>query len=113
MIGITAYRLMTTLSLYVKNLAIFLLLCSAIPVSGQKEAALHYPELVRKFYAARPAGLFWFNQDSNCLRPRTIPIPHPVPVLVVYLTAEPDARGGIIWYKDPYHLLVDNRRRSR
>jgi murein L,D-transpeptidase YcbB/YkuD len=46
---------------------------------------------------------------AQCLRdqePRQVTLSKPVPVLVVYITAEPQEDGQLIWYKDIYHLLA-------
>lgn len=46
---------------------------------------------------------------TQCLKdqqPRQLTLNESVPVLVVYITAEPQADGQLIWYKDIYHLLA-------
>jgi murein L,D-transpeptidase YcbB/YkuD len=46
---------------------------------------------------------------TQCLKdqePRQVTILEPVPVLVVYITAEPQEDGQLTWYKDIYHLLA-------
>ncbi|HTR29581.1 MAG TPA: L,D-transpeptidase family protein [Puia sp.] len=45
---------------------------------------------------------------SECRRdqhPKSIPLEHSVPVLVVYMPVEIDTTGNLRWYKDEYHLL--------
>lgn len=46
---------------------------------------------------------------TECLKdqqPRQLTLSEPVPVLVVYITAEPQEDGQLAWYKDIYHLLA-------
>lgn len=39
-------------------------------------------------------------------QPIRLTLDKPIPVLVVYITAETEENGQITWYKDPYHLLT-------
>ena len=105
-LGVVKFSLTDPFNVYMHDTNMKSAFASLSPYYSHGCIRLEKPALLAEQLLGHPLDTTLLTQCLKDQQPILLTLDKPVPVLVVYITAEAEEDGQTAWYKDTYHLLT-------